>query len=167
MFLFLIVFSTGVVSTAPSTVDAVIDSEDPVEILLLLDHGYGGNVPFIINIFERFGWSMTTTGLNETLTSCEYLNYEQKTVDILLTEINDLTQFDAITIMPGNSHDFLRTNQTSLDLINAAVDQGLVVSAWCRGVRVLAEADVIDGKTSQDMLIMLLNTRLREPRSMS
>jgi hypothetical protein len=63
-----------------------------------------------------------------------------------MTEIDDVTQYDVISIMPGDAHDLLRTNQTSLDLINSAVDQGLVVSAWCRAVRVLAAADVIDGK---------------------
>ena len=145
-FILLIVLSTGRFSAIHCDVDATIESEDPVQILLLMDHDYGGNVPFIIGIFERYGWSITTTGLNETLISCSYLGYEEFTVDILMTEIDDVSQFDAISIMPGNAHELLRTNTTSLSLINEAVDQGLVVSAWCRGVRVLAAADVIDGK---------------------
>ena len=116
-------FSTGVSSIATNNVSAFIDSQDPVEILLLLDHGYGGNVPFIMDIFERYGWSFTTTGLNETLTSCSYLGFEELTVDVLMTEITDLTQFDAISIMPGDAHDLLRTNQTSLNLINDAVSE--------------------------------------------
>jgi len=120
--------------------------EDSVEILLVLDHRYGGNVPFIINILERFEWSITTTGLNQTLESCDYLGDDVFNVDLLMTEIDDVTQYDVISIMPGDAHDLLRTNQTSLDLINSAVDQGIVVSAWCRAVRVLAAADVIDGK---------------------
>ena len=127
-------------------IDATEPSQDSIEILLLMDHGYGGNVPHIFGIFERYGWSYTTTGLNQTLTSCDYLNFQQHTVDILLTDIADITEYDAISILPGDGHDLLRTNQTSLDLINSAVDEGLIVSAWCRGVRVLAAADVIDGK---------------------
>jgi len=127
-------------------IDAATESQDPIEILLLMDHGYGGNVPHIFGIFERYGWSYTTTGLNQTLTSCAYLNFQQHDVDILLTDIIDITEYDAISILPGDGHDLLRTNQTSLDLINSAVDEGLIVSAWCRGVRVLAAADVIDGK---------------------
>ena len=138
--------STVASSISASSVDTSIEAQDSVEILLLLDHGYGGNVPFIMDIFERYGWSMTTTGLNETLISCSYLGFEELTVDVLMTEISDLSQFDAITIMPGNSHDLLRTNQTSLNLINSAVNEGLIVSAWCKGVRVLAAADVISGK---------------------
>ena len=146
VFIVLVVFSTGIISEAPYRVGATTESEDQVEILLLLDHNYGGNVPFIIEIFERFEWSITTTGLNRTLTSCDYLGDDVFTVDLLMTEISDVSQYDAISIMPGNSHDLLRTNQTSLNLINSAVDEGLIVSAWCRGVRVLAAADVISGK---------------------
>jgi len=127
-------------------VEATVPSQDSIEILLLMDQGYGGNVPHIFGIFERYGWSYTTTGLNQTLTSCEYLNFQQHDVDILLTDITDITEYDAISILPGDGHDSLRTNQTALDLINSAVDEGLIVSAWCRGVRVLAAADVIDGK---------------------
>jgi putative intracellular protease/amidase len=145
-FLFLVVFSTGVISETLCRVDAFTEAESPVEILLLLDHNYGGNVPFILDIFERFEWSITTTGLNRTLTSCDYLGDDIFTVDLLMTEISDVSQYDAISIMPGNSHNLLRTNQTSLNLINSAVSEGLIVSAWCRGVRVLAAADVISGK---------------------
>ncbi len=141
--LLLLAFSGSVNS---SVIDVGIHSQDSVEILLLMDHDYGANVPFIIEIFERYGWSITTTGLNETLTSCAYLGYELFSVDILMTDIDEVAQFDAISVMPGESHELLRTNQTSLNLIKEAVSQGLVVSAWCRGVRVLAAADVIDGK---------------------
>jgi hypothetical protein len=119
--------------------------EEPVDILLIMDHDYGANVPFIITIFERYGWNFTTTGLDETLVSCAYLG-ETLDVDILLTDIVDITQFDAISIMPGESHEQLRTTQAALDLIQEAMAQNLVVSAWCRAVRVLAAADVLDGK---------------------
>jgi hypothetical protein len=138
---FLMVFSS-----VQGSIDAAIESQDPIEILLLMDDEYGGNVPHIIGIFERYGWSITTTGLNQTLISCSYLGFAEHDVDILLTDITDITEYDAISIMPGSAHESLRTNQSSLDLINSAVSGGLVVSAWCSGVRVLAAADVIDGK---------------------
>ena len=145
-FLIVIMFSLTV-SAIPGNINTVSAVDDPVEILLILDHDYGGNVPPIITIFERYGWDITTTALNQTVSSCNYLGNEVMIVDILMTEISDVTQFDAISIMPGNSHDLLRTNQTCFDLINAAMDADVVVSAWCRAVRVLAAADIIDGKT--------------------
>lgn len=144
-FFIVIMFSLSV-SAIPGNINTVSAVDDPVEILLILDHDYGGNVPPIITIFERYGWSITTTALNQSVVSCDYLGNEVMIVDILMTEISDLNQFDAISIMPGNSHELLRTNQTCFDIINAAVDAGIVVSAWCSAVRVLAAADVINGK---------------------
>jgi len=144
--LLLVLVFSGSVNSSVTLADVGTYSEDSVKILLLMDHDYGANVQFIIEIFERYGWSITTTGLNKTLTSCGYLGYELFSVDILMTEIDDVSQFDAISVMPGESHELLLSNQTSLNLIKEAVNQDIVVSAWCRGVRVLAEADVIDGK---------------------
>jgi putative intracellular protease/amidase len=144
-FLIVMIFSLTILAV-PRSINVVSAVDVPVEILLILDHDYGGNVPPIITIFERYEWSITTTALSETVTSCDYLGDDIFTVDILMTDISDVTQFDAISIMPGNSHQLLRTNQTSLNLINAAMNAGIVVSAWCSAVRVLAAADVIDGK---------------------
>ncbi len=124
---------------------AAVEAQDQVDILLVLDNDYGGNVPPIITIFERYGWNVTTTGLYATLYSCAYLS-ESMEVDILIPEIGDVTVFDAVSVMPGESHDGLRANQTALDLIRDAMSENLVVSAWCKAVRVLATADVIDGK---------------------
>jgi putative intracellular protease/amidase len=118
-----------------------------VEILLILDNDYGGNYHFIRTIFERFGWSITTTALTPNVTPCIYQDPELVvTVDILLPEIPDVSAYDAISVMPGESHDLLLTNQTALDFIHEANASGIVVSAWCRAVRVLAAADVIDGR---------------------
>jgi hypothetical protein len=119
---------------------------DPVKILFVMDEDFGYCYGPIRTVFERFGWSITTTSLNETLTSCNYAHDYELEVDILLTEISDVTEYDIVTILPGESHDNLRANETALDLIRAAVSESLIVTAWCRAVRVLADADVIDGK---------------------
>ena len=137
-------------SLAPPIVESALSavpSQDSVEILLILDNDYGANYHFIRTIFERYGWSITTTALTENVTPCVYQEPEITiTVDVLLTDIPDVSVYDAISIMPGSSHELLRTNQTALDFISEANASGIVVSAWCRAVRVLAAADVIDGK---------------------
>ncbi len=48
--------------------------------------------------------------------------------------------------MPGRSHTNILASQVTLDLIKSTVAEGLIVSAWCTAVRVLAKANVIDGK---------------------
>ncbi len=120
--------------------------EDLTKILFVMDEDFGYCYGAIRTVFERFGWEITTTVLSESLTSCNYANNYVLDVDILLTEISDVTEYDIVTIMPGSSHDALRTNETSLDFIRNAVSGNLIVTAWCRAVRVLAAADVIDGK---------------------
>ncbi|MHA1137299.1 MAG: DJ-1/PfpI family protein [Candidatus Thorarchaeota archaeon] len=119
---------------------------DQIKILFVMDVDFGYCYGPIRTVFERFGWDITTTALTETLTSCNFAHNYQLEVDILLTEISDVTDYDVVTIMPGSSHDALRSSGTALDLIRDAVSENLIVTGWCRAVRVLADADVIDGK---------------------
>jgi len=120
--------------------------DDPIKILFVMDEEYGSTYDPIRTVFERFGWDITTTALTETITSCNFDHNVQLDVDILLTEISDVTEYDVVTVIPGSSHDALRANETALDLIRDAVSDNLIVTGWCRAVRVLADADVIDGK---------------------
>ena len=120
--------------------------EDSIKILFVMDHDYGYTYSPIRTVFERFGWNVTTTALDATIISCDYANNVPLDVDVLLTDISDVTEYDILTIIGGSSHEMLRTNQTALDLIRDAVSEDLIVTAWCRAVRVLAAADVIDGK---------------------
>ncbi|TFG31979.1 hypothetical protein EU528_04725 [Candidatus Thorarchaeota archaeon] len=137
-----VTLSLGV--TAPLSVQAT--QEGPIKILFVMDQDFGYCYSPIRTVFERFGWEITTTALNESLTSCNYAHNYVLDVDILLTDITDVAEYDIVTIMPGSAHDTLRTNETALNLIRDAVSENLIVTAWCRAVRVLAAADVIDGK---------------------
>lgn len=120
--------------------------DNPVNILLLLDNNYGANYHYIRDIFEGYGWNITTTALTESVTPCDFQSATRiETVDILLTEITDLTQFDCLSIMPGATHDTILNSNFALDKIGEAVESNLVVTAWCRAVRILAKADLIDG----------------------
>lgn len=140
-----VLLASGMQNSFVGRSNAAVEAQDQIDILLILDNGYGGNVPPIMTILQRYGWNITTTGLEETLVSCAYLS-ETMEVDILIPDIEDVTVFDAISVMPGESHNLLRANQTALDLIRDAMAEEIVVSAWCKAVRVLATADVIDGK---------------------
>lgn len=142
---FLLTLTIGIGVIVPPLAQANIQ-DGPIKILFVMDEDYGYCYGPIRAVFERFGWDITTTALTETLTSCDYADNVQLDVDIVLTEISDVTEYDIVTIMPGSSHDALRTNETALDLIRDAVSANLIVTAWCRAVRVLAVADVIDGK---------------------
>lgn len=119
---------------------------DPIEILIIVDDGYGANVPPILDHFDDFGWNVTIAGLNQTVTSCEFFGYVTMETDILIPDIEDVTVYDAVSVLPGEAHVNLLSSQTVLDLIKTAANANVVVSGWCKAVRVLAYADVIDGK---------------------
>ena len=126
--------------------DVYCSSQNGIDILFLMDHEYGANYHYIRPIMEGWGWNVTITGTAETLSPC---SYQSPAVtldsDILISEIEDITEYDIISIMPGDSHTLMLADAHALELIQSAVNEGLVVSAWCKAVRVLAAADVIDG----------------------
>ena len=73
-------------------------------------------------------------------------------VDILISEITDITKYQALCIISSTKwtstppcNDILQS-QEALDIITSASENGLVIGAWCSAVRVLAAADIIDGK---------------------
>ncbi len=128
------------------------------KILLLADHNIGSNVDIqdgsenICQKFESYGWNMTYAGLSDTLHPCMQngtIVYGRPDflTDTLFNEITDITEYDVVSILPCSTHTNLLGSQPTLDLLAEAVDEGLIVSAWCRGVRVLAAADVLDGLT--------------------
>jgi putative intracellular protease/amidase len=140
----LLILGTTQRNSVIATTDGLLT--DDVKILFIMDHDYGANYHYIRPILEQYGWNVTITGLFSTLEPCGYQSGTATLdVDILIQDISNITEYDAISIMPGNSHDNLRESQVALDLIREAVDEELVVSAWCRAVRVLAAADVLDG----------------------
>ena len=143
VFLFFVIFSNHLFS-------------QEVNILVIMPQNYGANYNFNMENFDEFGWNVTTTGITRTIQPCPSFaspsaSCQPITVDTLISEIEDVTQFDCVAIMPsnwriGNAYIDLVNSQAALDLISTAVDSGVIVWATCAGVRVLAVADVIDGK---------------------
>jgi len=104
-------------------------------------------------MFERFGWDVTLAGVTQTVLPCPWASgHPSRTVDILISNITDVTQFDCIVIASQNwrvnyqnAYSDLINSQDALNLISAANDSGLVIWATCAGARVLAAADIING----------------------
>lgn len=118
-----------------------------VHILFIMDHNYGANYHFIRPIFEGWGWTVTIAGTADSLTPCTYQSPTTTVdTDILISDITDITEYDCISIMPGNSHTYLLNDATTRNLIRTAVEEEMIVAAWCKAVRLLADADVIEGK---------------------
>jgi hypothetical protein len=113
-----------------------------------------------IDIFNDYGWNITLTGLNDVIFGCngsvQYWNIPPLKMDYLISGISDISIYDALcivqpskwTVYPdyGDPGRDLMNSEETLNLISLANDYGITIAAWCAGVRVLAAADVINGK---------------------
>jgi len=129
--------------------------EKPVRILLLWGDLYGANCTMggkklsILDKFRGYGWDLTSAGVKKRVSPCAFAAKRGQTpieLDCTVSEIDDVTTYDGISILPGPRFDGLMESPDALRLVRRASKGGLVVSGWCRGVRVLAAADVIRGK---------------------
>jgi protease I len=148
----------AVILVVLSTVLPPAAAAEDVEALLLLSNNYGANLHLNRDNMKKHGWNITLAGINQTITPCPLyagpLGCPVLTVDILVSEIQDISEYDVLAIMPvswrsGNPHNDLLNNQEALDLVKAASDSGLVIFATCAGPRVLAAADVLNGVRMQ------------------
>ena len=130
-------------------------TDRPVRMLLLFGDLYGANCTSdqkklsIVTKYRRCGWELTLAGAERTVQPCAFAQQrgaEPLKLDCTIDELSDVTEFDGIVVMPGPAHRDLIDSPAAMETIRRAADEGLVVSGWCRGVCVLAAADVLRGK---------------------
>lgn len=130
-------------------------SDRPVRMLLLWGDMYGANCTFnakklsILEKFRRYSWELTLAGAERTVRPCMFAQQrgaEPFELDCTVEDLGEAVEYDGICVMPGPAHRGLIESPKVMNLIREAADEGLVLSAWCRGVRVLVAADVIRGK---------------------
>lgn len=67
--------------------------------------------------------------------------------DLELEAVN-ASEYDALVLPGGQMNpDILRMNETAVNLVRQFVEEGKIVAAICHGPWLLAEADVLSGKT--------------------
>lgn len=120
-----------------------------VNALLLVSENYGANYNLFRDEAEMMGWNLTTVGVTPTVNECFWGG--PITVDTLVTELPDLSPYDALLVTFSRSrladaHSQLLESPEALDLVSRAAAEGLLIVAHCAGTRVLAAAGVIDGK---------------------
>lgn len=131
------------------------DARTGVRILLLVGDMVGANCTSnenklsIIEKFRRYGWSVTLAGAERVIRPCAYAVERGEVpldMDCTIDEIGEASGYDAVSILPGPSHQGLCKSKAVLRFLRDATAADLVISAWCHGVRVLAAADVLRGK---------------------
>ena len=109
----------------------------------------GGKKLSILEKFDRFGWKVTLAGIGEGVEPCPFAakrGAKRMQLDSTVDAVSNLMDYDGISVLPGPSHNGLMASSKAMALIREGYAAGLVVSGWCRGVRVLAAADVVRGK---------------------
>jgi len=130
-------------------------SHKPVRMLVLVGDQIGSNCLSggkklsILEKFRKYGWDVTIAGVESAVQPCPYavkLGLTAPDIDCFVDDVDDISTFDAVSVLPGPTHNGLLESPAAMTLLRQAAESGLVISAWCRGVRVLAKAGVLQGK---------------------
>jgi hypothetical protein len=129
-----------------------------INILTLISKNYGLNNFLMWDVFDQYGWNITTTGVLDSIPACpwsiKYWGVPPAIPDIPLSEINNINQYDALIISTGSGNAYpipnpfedVISSPEAMTLIAKAAENEVAVAAFCAGARVLAAADVINGK---------------------
>jgi putative intracellular protease/amidase len=148
-------FSFGCRSDKP---DEAPSTKRDVNALFLVSKNFGLNYFLMRDVLDGYGWRVTQTGVLDAISACppveKQLGIHPVLPDIPLSGIQDLNDYDCLVIPPGAGNfnpvpdafgDLLQSPE-ALNLVKQAVAAGLPVFAICSGSRVLAAADVVQGK---------------------
>ncbi len=129
-----------------------------VDVLVIVPRYVGLNYYFQLDTFSQYGWNITQAGVTKNVGICppvgQQTTLKPVEVDILISEINDLSKYSAIAFMPAagsfnpvpDSFEDILKSPEAIELIKTANREGKVIYTACSGVRVLAAADIINGR---------------------
>ena len=124
-----------------------------VKVLLLVDDLYGASLNIednqnnILENFAAYGWDVSIASCMEEVNPCSWASMQGCSVispDILTYDLRNALDWDLIMIAPGGGHEHLMDCPFVLSTLTQAKENDIPIAAWCRGVRVLAEAKVIN-----------------------
>jgi hypothetical protein len=152
------VTATPLPTPPPTPTPVPTSTTEDVNVLVMLADFYGANTQLNLDNFDLFGWNVTLTGVQETIRPCRDFAAQHGCpgleVDVLVSEIADVTAYDALLLMPASryvreSFGDLLGSQDALDLLATAAEEGLVVYGTCTGQRVLNAAGL-----AQDLQVL-------------
>ncbi|MBU1100701.1 MAG: VCBS repeat-containing protein [Bacteroidetes bacterium] len=132
--------------------------DQKIKVLLVADDFIGTSytisddqVKSIGEILHSYDWDLVLAGAKDTLIPCpwgkETMNQKASITELNINSLQVPVEYDGIIILPGRSFSNLTNNSSFLSYLKAANDEGIPIAAWCRGVSVLAAADILRDKT--------------------
>lgn len=125
---------------------------DNINALLLVDDLYGSSLNIddnqnnILENFEEYGWEVTIASCTPEVNPCPWgmmQGCQSVEPDIMTYQLDNALAWDVIVVIPGGSHQHLLDCPFVANVISQANAYNIPIAAWCRGVRVLAAADVL------------------------
>lgn len=125
-----------------------------IKALFIIPDYYGANTNLNRDNLTLLGWDIVYAGTRKVLEPCVWaatLGLPQFEVDSLISEIKDVNTYDCVVITSASSHvpdpggDLYR-DQAFVNLVTEAMNNNLVVAAYCTTVRVLAKCNLLQGK---------------------
>jgi hypothetical protein len=103
-----------------------------VRILLLAGDMYGANCTSnekklsILDKFRSFGWEATLAGVDRVVRPCAFAAERGAVplhLDLTVDEVDDVTAYDAVSVLPGPAHAGLITSRKAMQLLRQAIEQ--------------------------------------------
>jgi len=125
-----------------------------VKALLLVDELYGASLNIednqnnILENFQSYGWEVSIACCTPEVNPCPWASMQGCEImnpDLMTYQLDDALEWDVIVVVPGGSHAHLMDCPFVLSVLAQAKENNIPIAAWCRGVRLLAAADVIEG----------------------
>ncbi|MFX0183337.1 MAG: DJ-1/PfpI family protein [Candidatus Hodarchaeota archaeon] len=114
-------------------------------IIIFTGDGYSeDDLQGVKQYLDQWRGTVIIVGKTEQIISEEGQTFDS---DLLLTDIDDITVYDAIFIPGGQLASVVISDQYSLSFLSTAYDKGLVIAAVGEGTLVQAAAGLIDGKS--------------------
>ncbi len=137
----------------------MVQESSGLHALFFIPNHYGANYFLMRDAYEQMGWDVTHVSINDTCLPCPGFatvgNVPPIITDKLISQISDFQKYNALIITPSpgnfykipNPYQDIIESSEALQFIGSAYQNGLPVFAMCAGVKVLAAADIINGKS--------------------
>lgn len=148
--------SAGLLATFLFCTDPPAASEHTIDALLLTPADYGANGLVNRDRFEQMGWNLTVVAASEPIAPCRAFagpaGCPPIPADLLFEDLEGIGDYDCLVIWPGtqwtpNPYGDVLASPEALALVRAAMEAEVVVYTPCVGVRVLAAAGVLEGRS--------------------
>jgi putative intracellular protease/amidase len=113
-------------------------------VMIIVANSVGNCYYDIEEYLENFGANVATVGGTKTVMTCGNKGENRLlTANLTISEINNITEYDAIVVPSGGYWGAMINQKPLLDLLSEAYEEGLIIASFCVGTAILGAAGII------------------------